>query len=769
MGSNTAANLVAALRQHRLLEADQLTELTPKLQARFPDAKALAKELVRRSWLTPYQVKLLLQGRGKELLLGSYLLLDHIGQGGMGDVYKARNRNLGKVVALKVIRAERLQNGTALRRFQREVRAAARLSHPNVVLAYDADEVAGTQLLVMEYVEGKDLAKLIGEQQRPLPVEQACEIIRQAALGLQHAHEKGLVHRDIKPQNLLLTADGTTVKILDMGLARTVLATSNETMCATLTQDGAILGTVDYMAPEQSRQSHTVDIRADLYSLGCTFYFLLTGQPPFSGGTFTEKLFKHQLEEPRPVEQARPEVRPEVARIVRKLMAKKLEERYQTPGEAAAALGALLNSTRSPAPTTVKVQVPAALRTAVTEKMPVPAGLARPTIARRRWSRGLVAVVALLLLLGGGLVAWALLPRVSPAAASTAVAQRRESSFRPTIPGKIVPPEIRPLATNPVPETRPEVVKNPPPEKRVANPANEPLAILGEQREKAPVHALTVSADGQWLASSDDDSIRLWDTSSWRERPAPLRGHASTIRALAFSADGKLLASGSADKTIKLWDVATGRAVATLQGHTGIVRALAFTREGGTLASGANQDPNVRIWDVPGRKERFVWPGHEGGVHSLAFPADGRFLASAGADKLIRSWDMVGGQEPVVLKAHTADVISLAYAPDGKKLVSGTSGGLMRVWNPPDKNSRHLKGAKGQRSSITALAFSADGKQLISTGGKGLLVLWEPETEQLLREWTFAVPVHCAVLSPTGSFVAVGTDAGTIQVLRSAP
>ena len=216
---------------------------------------------------------------------------------------------------------------------------AAALSHPNIVHAYDADEIGGTHLLVMEYIEGaNDLAKLV-KKNGPLPVEKACDYIRQAALGLQHAYERGMVHRDIKPANLLLTTDEKTVKVLDMGLARLDHAgTEEDDKSSTMTREGTVMGTPDYIAPEQAMDSHTVDIRADLYSLGCTFYFLLTGRVPFPGGTLMEKVMKHRLDEPKPVEQLRPDVPPEVCNILRKLMAKKPEDRYQTPAEAAAML-----------------------------------------------------------------------------------------------------------------------------------------------------------------------------------------------------------------------------------------------------------------------------------------------------------------------------------------------------------------------------------------------------------------------------------------------
>ncbi|HEX5273224.1 MAG TPA: serine/threonine-protein kinase, partial [Gemmataceae bacterium] len=279
-------------------------------------------------------------GRGNELVLGQYVILSLLGQGGMGKVLKARHRLMDRVVALKVIRPNLLAEPRAVSRFHREIKAVSRLSHPNIVAAFDANQVGNTHFLVMEYVEGTDLQRLVKEH-GPLPTGLACDCVRQAALGLQHAHEEGLVHRDIKPANLLLhrpPAPGSpvVVKVLDMGLARLHAEEGDG-----LTHTGAVMGTPDYIAPEQATDAHLVDIRADLYSLGCTLYYLLTGEPPFPGGTAMEKLFKHRYVAPRPVEVRRPELPPAVAAVVAKLMAKRPEARYQTPGELAEALAPL--------------------------------------------------------------------------------------------------------------------------------------------------------------------------------------------------------------------------------------------------------------------------------------------------------------------------------------------------------------------------------------------------------------------------------------------
>jgi serine/threonine-protein kinase len=337
MALDSVTDLVELLRQCRLLEPAQEAELLRHLVSGFREPRALARELIRRGWLTPYQANQLLLGRGRDLLLGSYVLLERLAKGGMGQVFKAKNWKVGRVVALKVILKERLTWPGIVRRFRREILAAAHLNHPNVVHAYDADEVRGTYFFVMEYVEGTDLARLVKER-GPLPVAQACDYVRQAALGLQHAHERGLVHRDIKPSNLLVTRKGV-VKVLDLGLARLEEGIEDGgSRSSTLTKEGMVVGTVDYIAPEQALNCHSADIRADLYSLGCTFFFLLTGRVPFPGRNSTDKLLQHQMEAPPPVGRLRAGVPPRVAAVVARLMAKRPLDRYQTPGELAAAL-----------------------------------------------------------------------------------------------------------------------------------------------------------------------------------------------------------------------------------------------------------------------------------------------------------------------------------------------------------------------------------------------------------------------------------------------
>lgn len=300
-----------------------------------------------------------------------YELLELLGQGGMGSVWKAKHTRLKRMVALKLLPPERMSDAAAVARFHREMEAVGQLRHPHIIEALDAGEEAGTHYLVMEFVEGIELAAL-SKKFGPLPIADACELMRQTALGLQHAFEHGLVHRDIKPSNLLLskgefvssrsretsdpehrtlTSSATTgiLKILDLGLA---LLQGDVATGSDLTSTGQVMGTLDYIAPEQLADTHAVDIRADLYSLGCTLYRLLTGEPPFSSATLNtaaKKIYAHSFTPPPSLLARRPDAPPELSALVNRLLAKKPDERFATPNEVAAALAPLCAGHNLPA------------------------------------------------------------------------------------------------------------------------------------------------------------------------------------------------------------------------------------------------------------------------------------------------------------------------------------------------------------------------------------------------------------------------------------
>jgi eukaryotic-like serine/threonine-protein kinase len=324
-----------AIRDSKLLDEARVRELESWATAHQCDPSTLAKEIGRRGWLTAYQLKEIYRGRGAELILGPFVLLELLGEGGMGRVFKAQQTRLGRIVALKVIRREKVTKPQVVLRFHQEITAASKLSHPNVAFALDADEADGLHYFAMEYVEGIDLTKLVRERGQ-LPVHVACEYIRQAAIGLQHAFEKGLVHRDVKPSNLIVTPKGQ-VKVLDLGLAMLYDNPGGDDGNR-VTQEGLVLGTPDFLAPEQAQNPLGVDIRADVYALGATLYYLLTARVPYEATSPTDKLLQHVTAPPPSLLRYRPDAPPQLDATIQWLMAKRPEDRPQTPSAVAMAL-----------------------------------------------------------------------------------------------------------------------------------------------------------------------------------------------------------------------------------------------------------------------------------------------------------------------------------------------------------------------------------------------------------------------------------------------
>jgi serine/threonine protein kinase len=329
----TVADFLQLGRQSNVLDAEKVRQYLAEWSAETP--AHLADALVRDGVLTRFQAEQLLAGRRRSFLIGGkYKVLDRIGIGGMASIYLCEHATLRRPVAIKVLPDALAEDSTARERFRREARAAAALDHPNIIHAFDVGQDGTLAYLVMEYVEGINLQELV-ERRGRLEVARACHYVAQAALGLEHAHQAGLVHRDVKPANLLLDRGGT-IKLLDLGLAR--FSNDEKDKLTQEHQHGAVLGTADYLAPEQAVDCSSVDIRADIYSLGASFYFLLTGRPPFAEGSVAEKLQWLQKRQPQPVRELRREVPEGVVAVVAKMMAKDPARRYQTPGDLVAAL-----------------------------------------------------------------------------------------------------------------------------------------------------------------------------------------------------------------------------------------------------------------------------------------------------------------------------------------------------------------------------------------------------------------------------------------------
>jgi serine/threonine protein kinase len=591
-------------------------------------------------------------------LLPDFDILEEVGRGGMGIVYKAQQRSRSRVVALKVIRKERLSHPEVVRRFRREVQAAARLSHPNVVRVYDSDQEGDTHFLAMEYVPGITLQRLV-EQFGRLPVPQAGDYIRQAALGLQHALEQALVHRDIKPANLMVAAvapeqpgalayRGAVLKVLDMGVARLYQLRGNqEELLSTLTQDGAVLGTPDYIAPEQLENAHEADIRADLYSLGCTFHFLLTGQVPFPGGTLIQKLDKQRWATPPAVDQLRPEVSAGVAGVVRKLMAKRPEDRYQTPAELVAALDHLGRTGHLPAEPRPPALAPARRLTGHTDCV---------------WGVALSADGQLALSGGkdGTLRLWD-------------VASGKE--LRVLVGGG---DEIRAVALS----TDGRLLLS-------ASGATLKLwdGVTGQELGRLVGHTDTVKSvafapDGRrGAARGDDRTVRLWDVQGRRE-VRRFAGHTRDLTGVVFTPDGRHVLSGSRDQTLRLWDLQTGREARCFGGRAGMVLSVAVSADGRHALSGG-YDTTLRLWELASGKELRRFQGHKQMVAGVAFAPDGRRVLSGSHDQTLKLWDLESTRELCSCEGHAGWVTSVTYAPDSRSAISAGADGALCLWQLP--------------------------------------------------------------------------------------
>jgi serine/threonine protein kinase len=429
--------------------------------------------------------------------LGQYQLLEALGAGGMGQVFKARHRLMERTVALKVIHPRYLRHPTAVRRFRQEIRTLARLDHPNIVRAYDAYQARDLHVLVMEYVHGKDLARLV-RQRGPLPVAEACHYVRQAALGLQHAHEHGLVHRDLKPSNLIVARgegshplDPPRVKVLDLGLA--LIREEERPVAGGPGPSGPILGTLDYMAPEQLQDPQAVDIRADLYSLGCTLYHLLAGHPPFRTPVLNDAIARRNAEAPLPpIRAERTEVPEALVAVLQRLLARDPAQRYATPAVLAEALEPFIltvgQSDTSPERKDVDATSPERKRRDIAatspERKDIPSLALRACVrlagvhysgqqGRRRTNRRrlLAAAALVLVLVAGSLIFW-------------------HTSDRPVMPASAVP-------------SRPD--RDPP-------PAAAPLRVVSfrvSHHRGDPSQVLGDFGIGSCLAARDDDDARV--------------------------------------------------------------------------------------------------------------------------------------------------------------------------------------------------------------------------------------------------------------------
>jgi serine/threonine protein kinase len=604
-------------------------------------------------------------------VLAGFEILEELSRGGMGIIYKARQQGLNRLVALKVISPQQLGQPDMIRRFQREVQSAALLSHPNIVTVFATDLTGPWPYLAMEYVPGIDLNRLVKEG-GPLSIADACAYILQTAQGLQHVFEQGLVHRDIKPANLMVTpsplvaptAAKRRVKILDLGLARIQTdSESGEQVVSSLTLAGQLLGTPDYMAPEQAEDPRSADIRADLFSVGGTFYFLLTGEVPFPGKGLMRKLGRLLTESAPSVAARRPDVPSDLDALIRKLMARDPADRFQTPAELSEALEAFLRKPRS----AFTVESPPSV-TPVPAPPPVSAATPSPSHSQVRAHANGVQSLAMS---GDGRVLFS---------------GGQDEMLRVWDPARLR-------------ETR---------------------CIAGDI---GPVEQVALAPGAKWGASCsmrlmrEDMVVQLWDLASGSERRR-LRGHTDSVLSVAIAPDGRGVAAGSADRTVRLWllDQQAMKALC-LKGHTDTVRSVVFLPEGTSLLSGGF-DGTIRLWDAKTGALKGSVKGQAGRISALAFGGPSKRVAIAGEILQVRQADGTFTS----LLGHEGSVLCVAFSADGQRLLSGGSDGTVRLWRA--ETGEELACFRGHTGKVHAVVFGADAKAAYSGGADGTLRCW---------------------------------------------
>jgi serine/threonine protein kinase len=593
-----------------------------------------------------------------------YEILDELGRGGMGVVYKARDRETGELIAVKLLKPEIAADPTSVERFKNELRLARKITHKHVCRIYEFNRADDTAYISMELVQGESLHSVLSRF-GTLSFRKGIEIARQICAGLREAHAQGIVHRDLKPQNIMLDTGGNA-KIMDFGIAKTVDAGTTTTL---------IVGTPPYMAPEQA-EGKPVDRRADVYALGLILYEIFTGSAAFSGDTPLTVLMRQVREQAVAPRKLEPTIPDWLEQVILKCLEKDPAKRFQSVDELEASLT-----------TPSKTLLPKV----------------GDYIHTRQVRVGILTAVAAAAMILALVAGFFIGRKWSPAPAAM--------HHRSSVHWVVFDPDGNLLASASEDRTV----------KIWAVPREREVRTLGGHT--GSVNSIAFSPDGRLLASgSSDQTIKLWNTSTWREART-LRGHSAQVYAVAFSQDGKWLASGAGDGTVKVWDATTGDELRSWRAHGESVNVVVVSPEGKLLAS-AGDDRTIKLWESGTWRELRTLQDTDP-VMTIAFAPDGRWLASGGASNMVKLWEVATGQQFHTLAAHRGWVNGVLFSSDGQSLVSGGEDGTIRLWDVTTGIERKV--LLDNAGSIEAVALSTRGGRLAWGNAEGDIGLLRPE------------------------------------------